>query len=322
MEQIVCPICGNDETEVVSIKANLDKDWTNVICKKCALVYVNPRPAKAEYDEFHKKDFLANKNVTEMEHVLPKLKGSDKRIKQTIADFLDEYIKDGQNILDVGCGYGTLLDILRRGRKVNVKGVELGELDLKAAREYYGLDVYDGSLESFAAEPIDAGKFDTVIMSHVFEHLPDPVVSLEQVKKILKPDGVLYIGVPNIMNMKNRPEVFFHIAHAFNYSPHSLKLMLQKAGFGVIKFNFSAGLPGSMELAARYGAVSIGDSLLEAGDDYRKVIAYIGKRKKQFGFLRKARAAILFFLPEALRVKAGRILFLLMKNGRRMFFRR
>lgn len=321
MEYIICPICKGKDLETVSTKANLNKDWTNVICKKCALVFVNPRPTKAEYDEFHKRDFLANKNVTEMEHIVPKLKASDKIIKTSVADFLDEYIADGQNILDIGCGYGTLLDILRRRRKVAVRGIELGELDIKAAREYYGLDVYQGSLEDFASDAANAGKYDAVIMNHVFEHLPEPLESLSQIKRILKPKGFLYIGVPNMMNMKNRPEVFFHIAHAFNYSPHSIKLMLEAAGFGIIKFNGSAALPGGMELVAAPGAVSMADPALKAGDDYRGVIAYTERKKKQFGALRRARAALLFFLPEKLRIKIGRVLFLLMKNGRKIFWR-
>lgn len=321
MEYITCPICKGKNTETVSLIANLNKDWTNVICKRCALVFVNPRPTKEEYDEFHKRDFLANKNVTEMEHVIPKLKASDKTIKTAVADFISEYVSDGQEILDIGCGYGTLLDILKRRKKIVVRGIELGELDIKAAREYYGLDVYQGSLEDFAFDSVNAGKYDVVIMNHVFEHLPEPIQSLAQIKKILKPNGVLYIGVPNLMNMKNRPEVFFHIAHAFNYSPHSIKLMLEAAGFGIIKFNFGAALPGGMELVAGPGAVSINDSALKVGDDYRNVIVYIERKKKQFGALRRARAAFLFFLPEKLRIKAGRVLFLFMKNGRKIFRR-
>ncbi len=321
LEYVVCPVCKRDDALVVSRKANLNKDWTNVICKNCALVYVNPRPTKITYDEFHKYDFLAGKNVTKIEHVLPKLKARDRSIKESIANFLSDYLKDGQTVLDIGCGYGTLLDILRNKKRISVYGVELGELDIEVAEKYYGLKIFRGSLDAFAADLNNHGKFDLVIMNHVLEHLPDPLEALRQVKKILSPEGLLYIGLPNILNMKNRPEVFFHIAHATNFSPHSLKLLLHSAGFGIIKFNLEAALPGGMELVAGPGAAAIDELILNLGRDYREVIAHIEKARKKFRFLRGARTAVLFFLPEHMRIKAGRLVFLFLKNGWRMFGR-
>lgn len=312
MEYFNCPLCGKNETEIIFTKGNLDRELINVICKNCSLVYINPRPTKEEYDNFHKEEFLKQKSITETGQIAPKLKKSELTIKRTIFDFLKEYLRAGQKVLDIGCGYGTLLDIVKKETGADVYGLELGDLDVKAAKEFYGLDVFHGSLEEFAAKEENWGKFDIVAMHHVLEHLPRPLESLEQIKKLLKSGGLLYIGVPNIMNIKKRPDIFFQIAHPFSYSPYSLGEVLQSGGFSVIKFNRRAGYPGGMEAAAKLG----GDIklTLEEGADYKAVIKYVGATDKKFIFLRKIRKIVLFWLPNDLRTKISRPFYKFLKK--------
>lgn len=314
MEYVNCPICGQNNTEIIYKKASLNKDVLNVICKNCALVFINPRPTKAEFDDFHISHFLSDKNKTKAEDVLPKLKTSDLAIKKTVAAFLDEFLLPGKNVLDVGCGFGALLDILKKEKNANVMGLELGNLDVEVARNYFHLPVFHGSLEKFFKDNNNHGKFDLIIMHHVLEHLPYPLESLEQIKKMLRPEGILYIAVPNILNIKKRPEEFFQSFHPFSFSPYSLKLLLSAAGFGVIKFNTEAGLPGGMEIAVKIDAININDEKLSAGNNYSKVIDYVKKKEAQFAGLRHARDKFLCFLPKSARIKIGRIIYKLMKK--------
>lgn len=315
MHYINCPLCGKNSTKVIFTKASLNKDITNVICINCGLVYINPCLSSAEYVEFHKEDFLGYKNLKEARQVLPKLKSSDLTIKKTIVLFLDEFVSAGQNILDVGCGFGTLLDILKKEKQVNVFGVEVGNLDVKVAKEYFGLDnIFHSSLEEFAAKDENSKKFDIVIMNHVLEHLPEPLKSLEQIRRVLKSSGLLYIGVPNILNIKKRPEEFFQYFHTLNFSPHSLKAMLEQGGFGIVKFNLNAGLPGGMEVAAKIGMKSLDMPELEVGVNYEDVVNYVKRMARKYQRLRTLRDSILFFLPQALRIRAGRLAYLFLKR--------
>lgn len=310
-----CPICGQNNVEVIFTKGNLDKDLINVICKNCGLVYVSPRRSREEYDNFHREKFLSEKSVVGIEQVKQKLNDSDFRIKMSIFNFLNEYLREGQNVLDIGCGFGVLLDILKKKKNINAFGVELGNVDIKAAKEFYGLDLSHESLEDFAKNSNNWGKFDVIILHHTLEHLPEPLVSLEQIKKLLGPEGILYVGVPNIMNLKKRPEIFFQTAHPFSYSPHSLKLMLEKAGFGIIKFNRSAGYPGGMETAAKTGARSADNINLEEGREFLEVARYIERSKDTFRRWRGLRDAFLFFMPESMRIKLGNIFYQVLKKG-------
>ncbi|MCG2694410.1 class I SAM-dependent methyltransferase, partial [Candidatus Parcubacteria bacterium] len=307
MKYINCPICGENNTEILFVKKEVVESFTNVICKNCSLVYINPCPSKDEFDEFYHEKFLSMRNITSVMQVKSSLSKRDLKIKQTVYSFLKEHIKDGQNILDIGCGYGTLLNILRKKEKVNVYGIELGDLRVKVAKEIYDFDLFHDSLEKFVEDEKNHKKFDIIIMHHSLEHMSDPLKALGQVNALLREGGFLYIAVPNVMNINKRLEKFFRLAHPFSFSPFSLNLLLQKASFGIIRFNRSGGDPGGMELLAKLNVVSAQD--MTEGQQYEEVIKYVESADNKFSSLRKLRDGILFFLPKEIRIKLGRIIY-------------
>jgi 2-polyprenyl-3-methyl-5-hydroxy-6-metoxy-1,4-benzoquinol methylase len=96
-------------------------------------------------------------------------------------------------LLDVGCGDGTALARLASLGWNNVEGVDVDAAALQVARQR-GLTVRLGTLAS-QAYPDD--KFDVITMSHVFEHVVDPVALLSECHRILKPTGKLVLLTPN-----------------------------------------------------------------------------------------------------------------------------
>lgn len=92
------------------------------------------------------------------------------------------------SILDVGCGAGSLLLRMRRAGFVNVKGVD----------PYIAEDIdYGGGLKIHKAD-VSAltERFDLVMSHHSFEHMPDPLKSLSDLARLLKPDGALLVRIP------------------------------------------------------------------------------------------------------------------------------
>lgn len=137
-------------------------------------------------------------------------------------------------MLDVGCGGGAFL---RRMRKAGweVVGIEPdGKAAARlAARE--GWPVY-GALEDLlrAREP----RFDVIVLSHVIEHLPDPIRTFAALKGLLTDDGRMLLTTPNAMSLG------MHIFGAawrglepprhFNvFTPDSLSQTLKRTGFHV-----------------------------------------------------------------------------------------
>lgn len=141
-------------------------------------------------------------------------------------------------MLDVGCGGGTFL---RRMRKAgwDVVGTEP---DAKAAARLAaqeGFPVY-GSLEHLIQEREQL--FDVIVLSHVIEHLPDPIHALTMLRGMLAPGGRLLLTTPNALSLGSRifgaswrglePPRHFNV-----FSPGSLRQALRHAGFHVERVN-------------------------------------------------------------------------------------
>ena len=100
----------------------------------------------------------------------------------------------GRNrLLDVGCGSGNLL-ARHRDLGWQVRGIE-PHAQGRAVAVRRGLDVFPGTL----LDPgFDDGSFDVVLMSHVIEHVPDPVAYVRRAAELLAPNGKIVLLTPNI----------------------------------------------------------------------------------------------------------------------------
>jgi 2-polyprenyl-3-methyl-5-hydroxy-6-metoxy-1,4-benzoquinol methylase len=101
-------------------------------------------------------------------------------------------IVSGGRYLDVGCGLGTMVRMMQRFG-MDAEGVEPAAVAATVAQEK-GVKVKHGTLED-ARYPDRV--FDSITMYDVIEHLPDPVATLKECRRILKPGGEVFIGTPN-----------------------------------------------------------------------------------------------------------------------------
>jgi 2-polyprenyl-3-methyl-5-hydroxy-6-metoxy-1,4-benzoquinol methylase len=134
-------------------------------------------------------------------------------------------------LLDVGCGSGEWLLAMRQ-RGWAVEGFDFDESAVKLARGQ-GLKVECGLLEE-QGYPDD--HFDAVTLNHVIEHVPDPIGTLAECGRILKPNGKLVLFTPNNASLSHRlfgeywrglePPRHLHI-----FSTESMRRTLSAAGF-------------------------------------------------------------------------------------------
>jgi SAM-dependent methyltransferase len=114
----------------------------------------------------------------------------------TIFEWLEP--RDGDRILDGGCGRGFYLNFLRAVCDADLVGVEFdAEIAVKARRAHAGrrgIHVVRGDLERL---PFAPGRFDKAILSEVLEHVNDDVAALDSVAAALRPGGLIAITVPN-----------------------------------------------------------------------------------------------------------------------------
>jgi SAM-dependent methyltransferase len=96
-------------------------------------------------------------------------------------------------LLDVGFGDASFLRVMRAAGW-DAAGLEVDGTAVAAARSF-GLDVELGTVE---AAPYGAESFDAITLSHVIEHVHDPVGSLQACRRLLRPNGVLWLATPNL----------------------------------------------------------------------------------------------------------------------------
>ncbi|OGS37402.1 MAG: hypothetical protein A2506_08440 [Elusimicrobia bacterium RIFOXYD12_FULL_66_9] len=144
--------------------------------------FTNPGP---EYYE-HKSDLYA---VSVSETTDPMSFEYDEALA-----LLRRELGSGARLLDVGCGSGGFL------HRARAAGFSVSGLDFNSARanalKSRGFEVFHGGLPEFArgAQP---ASFDAITIFQVVEHLDDPLAWLGSAKSLLKPGGLLVVGVPN-----------------------------------------------------------------------------------------------------------------------------
>ncbi len=116
-----------------------------------------------------------------------------------LLDLLGRYVPRGR-LLEVGCGYGLLLDEARR-RGYETEGLELSREAVAHARETLGLSVEDVAFEDAALE---GRRYDAVLLVDVLEHFDDPARALTRASDLLAPRGALLVVTPDPSSLTAR----------------------------------------------------------------------------------------------------------------------
>lgn len=144
--------------------------------------------------------------------------------KQTIygkhADKVKGWVRKGKT-LDVGAGDGLITYL------IGAEGVDDNELAVRLARER-NVDVKIDS--AYDLKYLDS-MFDNVLMADVIEHLEFPEKALQQVRRVLKENGYLYIVTPPA---KKKGKGLHDKYHYREYTPDELTLLMEKNGFELV----------------------------------------------------------------------------------------
>ena len=231
-----CPICLNDYGETLHTqrfslpeKHPLPNFYDIVACSKCGFVFTDTSAHQKDYNLFY-KDF-SKYEYSNMEG--EGLKNEEKRLKRTVDD-ISSVIKDKSvKILDVGCAEGDLLlELKNRGYK-NLNGLDPSQSCVSHMNNEHEIDANSGGLFSLTSI-FNENEFDCVILTHVFEHIYDVSMAIQNVYSILKEDGILYLEVPDASRYFEYyivPFHYFDIEHINHFDEHSLTYLTSKNGF-------------------------------------------------------------------------------------------
>ena len=123
-----------------------------------------------------------------------------KRTLESHGFFFQPYLEDSLDVLDLGCGPGTISIGLAQSTSGRVAGIDFGESQIDKARENAiaaecsNLEFHLGSCYEF---PFEDESFDRVFSHALMEHLRDPVAALKEACRVLRPNGVIGICSPD-----------------------------------------------------------------------------------------------------------------------------
>ena len=155
------------------------------------------------------------------------------------------------NVLELGCGYGEMSQILKQCKSARVIGIES---DANAAHNAENICdyVFIEDLDcSHSLDVLQFEKFDTITLIDVLEHLRDPIDVLRRLKPLLLDEGRLILSIPNVAHVSRRLEL---LCGTFNYSQQnhqknyrseyfytseSIQALLREAGYNVHEMDYT-----------------------------------------------------------------------------------
>jgi 2-polyprenyl-3-methyl-5-hydroxy-6-metoxy-1,4-benzoquinol methylase len=189
-------------------------------CADCEHIFFRRRPSPAWLEHYYSTDW----DRVGRENAGPSRPRPDTKVLK----FCDGHLTKGARILDCGAGFGTeILPFKEAGYAAH--GIERSEHRANFLRDTLGIPCAKTAIEDFA----DERGFDLIFMNHVFEHVSDPRQVLSHIARLLVPNGLVYLAVPNQV-CEHAPKSVHTIAHLHWFSLRSLTSILMRSGFEVV----------------------------------------------------------------------------------------
>ncbi|MBI5816632.1 MAG: methyltransferase domain-containing protein [Nitrospinae bacterium] len=227
-----CLLCGNGESLPYYGFGAPDKILvSNRICEHCGLVFQSPRFDPDELRRYYESYMSATQ--PQIADIPPSFEEHIIAISRLRLQYLEQFLKDGDRVLDIGCSFGAMLKVLRdeSGLKLSLTGVNPENSLSGFGRRNYKLDIRTGLFEDM---DLPAGGFDFIIVDNVFEHFYDPKQTAARMRRLLDKDGLLFIATNNL----DEPHGFlwrnFFLDHTATFSPITLRALLESRGFKIV----------------------------------------------------------------------------------------
>jgi 2-polyprenyl-3-methyl-5-hydroxy-6-metoxy-1,4-benzoquinol methylase len=236
--EVVCPLCGNSQTSsTLSVKdfSISQEKFQLKNCNSCKFLFTTPVPDQDAIGKYYASDVYishtdSNKGVIEQLYQLVRkrtLAGKRKLIASLIK-------REKGCILDYGCGTGAFLN------EMKLNGWQTYGIEPDAGARAKAEQLI-GNAVGLPSELLNltTGTYDVVTMWHVLEHVHDLNGTIKEVKRLLKPEGKLFVAVPNHQSFDAQHYGSFWAAydvprHLHHFSPDTMKSLMERQKRNVV----------------------------------------------------------------------------------------
>jgi SAM-dependent methyltransferase len=172
-----------------------------VSCVKCGLVYQNPRLPLEAIKDWYDDEYIAHRKKTDWGVLTRAYNYAMERHDRRKLDLVRRYTRlDARShALDIGCGAGTFLAMLRTEQRCQVTGV-----DFKDLSHLPWMGSIDFRCGLFTEQRFSDRRFELITMWHFLEHDYEPRRTLAAARELLTQDGRLIIEVPKLDSVSFR----------------------------------------------------------------------------------------------------------------------
>lgn len=232
-----CPLCKSEN----SVHHALCRDhllsreeFELVRCSACGFIFTQDHPDGKKSSKYYESDDYISHNdrATGFSNVLYRF---SRRIMLRNKKCLISKItglKTG-TLLDIGSGTGYFLSEMKNAGW-NVRGIEINDKARDFSISNFGLEVLDQG----SSDNLEPGSFNCITLWHVLEHFQDPFSYASGIKKLLKPEGICIVALPNCssydaVHYGNYWAAYDVPRHLWHFMPGTFKMFSEKAGFNV-----------------------------------------------------------------------------------------
>jgi 2-polyprenyl-3-methyl-5-hydroxy-6-metoxy-1,4-benzoquinol methylase len=209
-----CALCNGTHFSLISQKdCKSGKELNIYLCDDCGLIQQLPLPSPEELRHYYATEYRLDYKKTY--HPKPKHIHRSAGLALSRAKFLRANGITSGSLLDIGAGSGEFVTICSRSG-LKAEGAEPNVGYSEFARSEYGANIRTQELANLE------GRYDTITMFHVMEHLPSPQQVFEKLYDLLNPGGRLLIEVPWGLSPSISPSNRYFKAHLYYFDAETL----------------------------------------------------------------------------------------------------
>lgn len=271
-----CPICSSETKKHYEIKHIALRK-----CRNCGLVFVHPQPDEQELQNAYQENYFSSSDHLDWGYQdYFQLEDEIRETSRARLDIVKQYVNSG-TLMEAGCATGWFLDEARQ-QGFDVQGVELSRFAAEWGQTNLGLSIYPGTLKEAGYE---SESFGMAALWDVLEHVIDPLGELQEINRVLKEGGYLFVSIPHVGSplAKLMGRKWFGYAkikeHLFFFTKEAIAAALEQTGFEVVAIHKSPFI-----ISPRFMAQKISQYSRPLAASLEKILQAGGSLDRSFNF--------------------------------------
>lgn len=261
MADVSCNLCNKNDYTIL-FGPGVAQINQIVQCNHCGLMYANPRLQDVDQDLVKNFD-----PAWTLEHSNQRFDKESLQVRdyRKTRDFLDKTFPARGRLIEVGSGFGQLLNFFKQDGW-EVMGIEPLKGGCIYSESQFGIKAIPKTVEEAA---LDGNSVDVALMMHVIEHVPDPSGTVREIYRVLKPGGYFIMETPRYDTLMfrllgKRERSLSCSGHIYFFTTDTLKRMATSAGFEVHRIDYVGRSLTLDRLVWNVGVISKSDSVKRA----------------------------------------------------------